>query len=135
MIKPLTLTSLNIWIMFMVYGPICISAQNETEWSRARRYHCSVFSGLILSSYQKCCQGLQFHTVVHISLYDIRLLRDDGKKAATVTVRDEGHALVQEYHFYGCHKDSYRFYLHCIYSLPTTLKWTRKSFNCSQPYY
>lgn len=82
--------------------------------------HCSVFTGLILSSYQKHSQGLQSGTVVHISLYDIRLLRDDGKGAATVTVRDEGHTLVLEYHFRQCHKDKYRFHPRLIYSLPTT---------------
>lgn len=82
--------------------------------------HSSVFMGLIPSSYQTHCQGLQSCTVVHISLYDIRLLRDDGKGAATVTVRDEGHTLVLEYHFCQCHKDKYRFHLHLIYSLLTT---------------
>ena len=80
-------------------------------------------TGSILSGYQKCCQGLQSRTAVHISLCDIRLLRGDGKEAATVTVRDEGqtrrgveYQLHISYVLYQCHKDNYRFHLHLIYS-------------------
>lgn len=80
------------------------------------------FSGLILSSYQRCCQGLQSCAAIHISLYDIRLLRDDGKEAASVTVRDEGHTLVLEYHLEHRVKDNHRFHINAcfIYSLLKT---------------
>lgn len=76
------------------------------EWGRGRQHNCSVFSGSILSSYQKCFQGLQSRTAVHISQCDSRLLRDDGKEADTVTGRDEGHTLVLEYQLHQCHKDN-----------------------------
>lgn len=106
---------------FCVYGPFVSVLSNKLSGGgKGSQRHCSVFMGLILRGYQKHCQGLQSCTVVHISLYDIRLLRDDGKGAATVTVRDEGHTLVLEYRFRQCHKDKYRFHLHLIYSLLTT---------------
>lgn len=85
------LTFLNTWMMFVSMAHLYW--WSALDWVEQRKA-ASLFSGSILSSYQKCSQGLQSPSAVHISLYDIRLLRDDGKEAATVTVRDEGHTLV-----------------------------------------
>lgn len=125
MTKQLTflLTSPNTRIMIM-------SMAHLLQWSaldwvgRGRQHNCSAFSGSILSSYQMCCQGLQSRTAVHISLCDIRLQRDDGKEAATVTVRDEGHTLVLGYQLHQCHKDKFSFYLDFIYSLHRQVQYS-----------
>ncbi|KAM4728001.1 polymeric immunoglobulin receptor [Anableps anableps] len=54
----------------------------------------------------------------HISLCDIRLLRDDGKDAATVTVRDEGQVVVLEYHLHQGHNGNASFLcLHMEYTM------------------
>lgn len=117
MTKQLTflLTSLNIWIMFMFMAHLC-------RWSALQSgAEQGSVTGSILSGYQKCCQGLQSRTAVHISLCDIRLLRGDGKEAATVTVRDEGQTpawcrISVTYQLYISVTQTTRFQLHFMYS-------------------
>lgn len=92
------------------------------QWSPGRYQPCSQPSHSTLSCYQRHCQGLQSCTAIHISLYDIHLLRNDGMEATTVTARDEGHMLVLEYSLHQCHRDNYGFHVLFIYSMSTVPK-------------